>query len=114
MAELIVAACVVGVTALASLGVWVHHRRIAPANITDELREQRKLAEQLGTSLTPRVTVDTRLMPHEEVLDLAAAQGYATSRWYPDAAGGTVYDFECRVAYPPPCAMTVTRGWGRS
>lgn len=113
MAELIVAAGVVGVTVLASFGIWGRHRRIAPTLITDELREQRKLAEELGTSLAPRVTVDTRLMPHDEVLGLAAAQGYATVRWYPGDAGRTVYDFECRVAYPPPCAMTATGGWGR-
>ncbi|WTW95002.1 hypothetical protein OG216_17165 [Streptomycetaceae bacterium NBC_01309] len=111
--KLIILAVILGATTLSSCVMWAHHRRIAPANVTDELREQRKLAQKLGSSPTARVTVNPRLLGHQDVVDLAAAHGYATTRWYPAESGELVYDFECRVLFPPPCAMASTSHWGR-
>lgn len=112
--KLLVAGCVVAVTVLISLGMWLYYRRGAPHVISDGLREQRSLATRLGAEQSPWATVDNRLMPHQDVLDLAAAQGYSVVWWGPDPSGRTVYEFRLDVEYPPPCrALLLTPGRGR-
>lgn len=100
---LIIAACVIGACAVTSPLMWLYYRHARPHVITPALREQRKLARRLGRTEASRATVDTRLMPHQDVLALAGALGYVAVDWSARPSGRTTYNFQSRVTYPPPC-----------
>ncbi|UGQ11038.1 hypothetical protein LO772_30210 [Yinghuangia sp. ASG 101] len=90
-------------------GWWFWSRRLDRVMVDDRVREQRKLAEHLGTAAEFRATVDTRLIGHDEVVDLAAVHGYAVVRQLPQDAQRMSSDFVLRAHCPAPCGLMVSQ-----